>query len=326
MGGHGGATHAAATAHGRDGRPGCSACRGKCHRSRIRTGAAVPRPGSRVSCDVGGMGSLRIPGCHRLERPVAIVDACGDPAVASDLATYRSQYGLPPCTAVNGCFAKLDQRGRTSFPRFDAQWALEISLDVDMVSAICSGCRIVLIEAKSNSFTDLFKAIDEAYAQNADAISNSWGTDEFSGEPGYDGHFTKVNGAGRSVVITASSGDSGYPHRWYPAASPHVNAIGRTQLAFDPRHRLERGGLGRHGPRLQPLRATAELAGIGRDADIRVFPPCRRRRRLRRCRPLCVRQRGLPGAIGMVRGQRHQHRITGDRGGLCTGRQRIHGG
>jgi hypothetical protein len=33
---------------------------------------------------------------------VAIVDAYDDPYAESELATYRSQFGLPPCTTANG--------------------------------------------------------------------------------------------------------------------------------------------------------------------------------------------------------------------------------
>lgn len=164
---------------------------------------------------------------------VAIVDAYDDPNASQDLSQYRSQFGLSACTAANGCFVKVNQRGRQIYPRFNEQWALEISLDIEMVSALCSGCRIVLVETKSNSFTDLMAGVDEAYAENADEISNSWGTEEFSGETAYDSHFARTAGAGRSAVVTASSGDSAYPHLWYPAASPYVNAIGGTALSFD---------------------------------------------------------------------------------------------
>ena len=68
---------------------------------------------------------------------VAIVDAQDDPNAEADLATYRSQYGLPACTTANGCFKKVDENGGTSYPTADSGWAGEISLDLDMVSAVC---------------------------------------------------------------------------------------------------------------------------------------------------------------------------------------------
>src|SRR5882672_8936407 len=92
---------------------------------------------------------------------VAIVDAYNDPNAESDLATYRSQYGLPACTTANGCFSKVSQTGSTtSLPTNDSGWAGEISLDVDMVSAICPNCHILLVEANSASDTDLYTAED----------------------------------------------------------------------------------------------------------------------------------------------------------------------
>src|SRR5262249_34287178 len=106
---------------------------------------------------------------------VAIVDAFDDPTAEADLAVYRSQFGLPACTTANGCFRKVDQTGKAKYPRVDAGWALEISLDLDMVSATCPGCSILLVEAKTNSFANLGTAENRAATLGASAISNSWG-------------------------------------------------------------------------------------------------------------------------------------------------------
>jgi subtilase family serine protease len=143
-----------------------------------------------------------------------------------------NQFGLPPCTAANGCFVKVNQFGRHNYPSIDAQWAFEISIDTQMVSALCASCRIVLVETKSNGFNQLFTGIDQAYAQGANAISLSWGTNEFSStgtfrsETNYDPHFQQRTPAGHTTAVTAGSGDSG--HLWYPAASPYVTAVGGT--------------------------------------------------------------------------------------------------
>src|SRR5690349_8987618 len=77
---------------------------------------------------------------------VAIVDAYDDPTAEHDLGVYRSQFGLPSCTTANGCFKKINQSGGTTPPAVDGGWAQEISLDIDMVSAICPNCHILLVE------------------------------------------------------------------------------------------------------------------------------------------------------------------------------------
>lgn len=159
---------------------------------------------------------------------IAIVDAYNDPNAESDLGVYRSHFGLPSCTTANGCFRKVNQSGGTSLPRGNAGWAEEISLDLDMASAICPNCKILLVEASSNSFANLGTAEDYA-AAHANVISNSFGGGEFSNEasPTYDGHFNHPG-----VAITASSGDSGYGVE-FPAASQYVTAVGGTTLVRD---------------------------------------------------------------------------------------------
>src|SRR5262252_1646476 len=155
---------------------------------------------------------------------VAIVDAFDDPAAESDLGVYRSQFGLPPCTTGNGCFRKAAQDGSTHFPRANGGWAQEISLDLDMVSAVCPNCRIILVEANSASLSDLLSALDEAVALGATVISNSYGASEFTGETSFDAHFNRPG-----IAITASSGDAGFGVQ-YPAASQYVTAAGGTSL------------------------------------------------------------------------------------------------
>jgi subtilase family serine protease len=158
-------------------------------------------------------------------KTIAIVDAYDDPSAESDLGMFSSQYGLPACTTSNGCFQKVDQRGGTTYPRKDAGWALEISLDVQWAHAIAPGAKILLVEADSNSFTNLLAAEDYAktYAQY---VSNSWGASEFSSEAGYDSHFAQSG-----VSFFVSSGDAGLPAE-YPSASPNVISVGGTTLHF----------------------------------------------------------------------------------------------
>jgi subtilase family serine protease len=158
---------------------------------------------------------------------VAIVDAYDDPKAESDLAVYRSQFGLPACTTANGCFRKVNQTGGTSYPRGNGNWAEEISLDLDMVSAICPNCKILLVEASSTSVTNLYAAVDEAAKLGATVISNSYGAPEYSSEASDESHFNHPG-----IAITVSSGDNGYGVE-FPAASQYVTAVGGTSLKRD---------------------------------------------------------------------------------------------
>ncbi|MCT9090085.1 putative Ig domain-containing protein [Streptomyces sp. ASQP_92] len=157
---------------------------------------------------------------------VAIVDAQDDPNAESDLATYRSQYGLPACTTANGCFKKADQNGGTNYPSPDSGWAGEISLDVDMVSAVCPQCHILLVEANSASMEDLGASVNRAVTMGAKYVSNSYGGSEDSTDPSSDAAYFNHPG----VAITVSSGDSGYGVE-YPAASQYVTSVGGTSLS-----------------------------------------------------------------------------------------------
>jgi subtilase family serine protease len=177
---------------------------------------------SAAAADGGGAGQV-----------VALVDAYDDPNVASDLAYYRSYFGLPACpkgtvsSSATGCvFEKVNQNGSTStLPSANANWAVETSLDVEMVSAICPKCQILLVEANSASISDLGTAANEAVALKANAVSNSYGAGEYFGETADATSYYDHPG----VAVTVSSGDSGYGVE-FPAASPYVTAVGGTSL------------------------------------------------------------------------------------------------
>jgi hypothetical protein len=158
---------------------------------------------------------------------VAVVDAYNDPNAESDLATYRSQYGLSACTKANGCFKQVSQTGSTtSLPTNDTGWAGEEALDLDMVSAVCPNCNITLVEANSANDTDLGIAENEAVSLGAKFVSNSWGGSESSSQTSEDTSYFKHPG----VAITVSSGDSAYGAE-YPATSQYVTAVGGTALS-----------------------------------------------------------------------------------------------
>ncbi|MER6368138.1 S53 family peptidase [Streptomyces mirabilis] len=158
---------------------------------------------------------------------IAIVDAYNDPNAEADLAKYRSYYGLSACTTANGCFKKVSQTGSTtSLPSSDAGWSEEISLDVDMASAICPNCNILLVEATSATMANLGKAVNEAVTLGAKYVSNSYGGSESSSDTSYDTSYFNHPG----VAITVSAGDSGYGAE-YPAASKYVTSVGGTALS-----------------------------------------------------------------------------------------------
>jgi hypothetical protein len=162
---------------------------------------------------------------------IALVDANDDPTAESDLAAFANQFGLPACTTSNGCFARVDQTGGTSYPAVDASWALEISLDVQWAHAVAPGAKILLVEANSASFSDLLTAEQYATA-HARYVSNSWGGQESFLDTLFDSDFSAPG-----VSVFASSGDSGLPAA-YPSSSPNVISVGGTTLHFDASNNL----------------------------------------------------------------------------------------
>jgi len=174
------------------------------------------------------VGAYSLPATAPGTQTIGIVDAYDDPNIEADLAVYSAQYGLPPCTTANGCFRKVNQSGGTSYPTANAGWSLEIALDVETAHAICPNCKILLVEATTNSFTNLGTAVNRAVTMGANVVSNSYGGSEFSTETSADSQYFNHPG----VVITASSGDNGYGVE-YPAASRYVTAVGGTSLTVN---------------------------------------------------------------------------------------------
>ena len=173
--------------------------------------------------------AYNLPATGGAGKTVAVVDANDYPNAESDLAVYRQQYGLPPCTTANGCFKKVNQDGATSsFPSEDDGWSGEMALDLDMISAVCPSCNIVLVEANTATMADLGAAVNTAAKLGAVAISNSYGGPEDSTAASTDASYFNHPG----VTITVSSGDGGYGIN-YPASSQYVIAIGGTSLTKD---------------------------------------------------------------------------------------------
>jgi len=157
---------------------------------------------------------------------VAVVDAYDAATAEADVNVYRKQFGLPPCTTASGCFTKVGQTGTATLPRGNTSWGQETSLDLDMVSAVCANCKIVLVEATTASMADLGTAVNTAVNKfNADVVSNSYGGSEYAGE--VNDEQTYFNHPGHVIVV--SSGDSGYGVE-FPAASQYVVSVGGTSL------------------------------------------------------------------------------------------------
>jgi subtilase family serine protease len=171
---------------------------------------------------------------------VAIVDAFNDPNINADLQTFDKQYGLAACSTANACLKVVGQTGSTTAlpPNDTTGWSVEESLDVESVHSVCQKCKIILVEATSNSNPNLEAAEKEAVALKATEISNSFGGPE-QGSTATDE--AAYNHPG--IVITASSGDDGY-FNWdqandgissanapnAPASYNTVVAVGGTSL------------------------------------------------------------------------------------------------
>ena len=159
---------------------------------------------------------------------VAVVDAYDYPTAEQELAIYRQQYGLPACTTANGCFQRVDQRGGADYPPPNTSWQREEALDLDMVSAVCPKCHLILVEADDPQVPNMGAAVNQAVAMGAKFVSNSYGASEDPSELQIDGAYYDHPG----VVMTVSSGDYGYGVE-FPASSPHVTAVGGTSLQRD---------------------------------------------------------------------------------------------
>lgn len=193
--------------------------------------------------------AARSKGDHTL---VAIVDPFDSPQAEQDLAVYRARYGLPPCTTANHCFRKVNQNGAAAplppVEPADYGWPLETALDLEMVSANCPRCDILLVETNDDYMNNLAPGVDAAAQFQPAAISNSYVSQESPTDPGPTGpdallpHYVHPG-----IAVTAGNGDFGYMTNvdaWdgaeyiafgpaIPAAFPSVVAVGGTELARD---------------------------------------------------------------------------------------------
>jgi hypothetical protein len=164
---------------------------------------------------------------------IAIVDAYNYPNAASDLAAYRSHYGLSACTTASGCLKIVNQSGKTSPLPADApsddDWTVEAALDLDMASSACPGCKLILVEANDDEGTGLDVAQNGAASLSPNVISNSWGGPESSSTSSEEKYFNQG-----SIGEFVAAGDDGYNEGGdgpsYPSTSAYVTAVGGTTL------------------------------------------------------------------------------------------------
>ncbi|HXW59803.1 MAG TPA: S8 family serine peptidase, partial [Solirubrobacteraceae bacterium] len=178
--------------------------------------------------------AYKIPTSGGSNQTIALVEAYGYEEAQGDLATYRGRYGLEPCTKANGCFRRVNEQGEeANYPPPEEGWETETALDLDMASAACPHCHILLVEASTAYGVDLGQAVNTAVGLGATEISNSYGIPEQDcAGTNCDEYNPDYNHPG--VVVTASAGDSGYDSGLssplFPAASPYVVAVGGTSL------------------------------------------------------------------------------------------------
>ena len=175
------------------------------------TGAPACNPNQATAAAAAGSGVI------------AIVDAYDYPAAQSDLTTFSAQFALLTPTAAN--FQVVYANGRRPANGAGSGWDLEAALDIEYAHAMAPRAKIILVEARSSSFSDLLYAVQVAAGLVAQAgggqVSMSWGGSEFASEAQYDSTFS-----GKNVVFYAAAGDSS--GTIYPCVASTVVCVGGT--------------------------------------------------------------------------------------------------
>ena len=202
-----------------------------------------PIPGSLTPQDLDVAYSLPAETPSSSLQTIALIDAFNDPTAERDLATFDTQFGLPSCTAANTCLRTINEHGHAGpLPRKDGGWAYETSIDLEMAHAICQGCRLLLVEARSEAWSDLGQAVNAAAAADASEINNSYESTSEENEqaPTLAAQYYDHPG----IIVTASAGDCGYLGQSpecegppagvsFPASAPGVISVGGTTLSED---------------------------------------------------------------------------------------------
>lgn len=176
---------------------------------------------------------------------IAIVDAYNNPNISSDLSKFDQQFGLPAAS-----LSVVSQTGSNALPKNDSGWGLEESLDVQWAHAMAPAAKLLLVEAKSASLSDLLTAVSYASSTpGVSVVSMSWGTTEFSGQKASDSAFTTPSGHAGVTFVAASGDDGGASGPSWPASSPNVLSVGGTtlKLGSDGSYMSETGWAGSSG-------------------------------------------------------------------------------
>ena len=220
---------------------------------------------------------------------IALISAGANPNLEHDLGVYRKQYGLPACTTANGCLTVTDYHGgppiqpgsTTEDKESEEDWALETSLDVDMASAACPACRILVVQTPEidasgeptpeQKGADYATAYETAIHLGANAVSLS---DMFLDSPELDGPigkrldhpgvplFASVGDvAGFSANVTSDSG--------WPDTLPWVVSVGGTLLK--PANAAHTAFTEQSWPGLNGECATAFPPAAGQPAKIAAY-------------------------------------------------------
>jgi subtilase family serine protease len=148
---------------------------------------------------------------------IAIVDAYNDPFAALELSVFDQEWGLPATKLT------VDNLGSAS--NTNAGWETEEALDIEAAHLAAPGANIDLVEAPSDSLTDLLNAVNVASTlTDVTIVSMSWGGNDFRGETASDADFNHAN-----ITYLAASGDGGAGTEW-PSDSPYVIGVGGTSL------------------------------------------------------------------------------------------------
>jgi subtilase family serine protease len=209
----------------------------RCNAVGLRDTKDAPRSEDAGHGSVAGYGPSQLEAAYNITKEaktkrgglVAVIEFGGYQRLASDLAVYRKHFGLPPCDESSGCLTVVNQYGkkRPLPPSYPDGGVTEQALDVDMVSANCPHCKILVVQADGDLGNGVFVAERTAARMHATAISNSWGQSEFNGELRNE----KRNFYDPGIAITASAGDGpGYGPLRFPAAAKTVTAVGGTSL------------------------------------------------------------------------------------------------
>ena len=211
----------------------CSGGRVHCF-ARVRTDAS-----GKPKANAGGLTAAQLQSAYALNTAlspgatIAIVDAYGYTNAESDLAQYRSANGLPACSTASGCLTIVNQNGASSplpsNPPSGDDWTVETALDLDMASAACPSCKLLLIQAQDDQGDGLYISNDTAASLGATVVSNSWGGPEDSSVTSEETHFNHPG-----IAYFVAAGDDGYDDGGsgpdYPSTSAYTVGVGGTTL------------------------------------------------------------------------------------------------